>query len=262
MKTLLLSNDDGYLSPGIVQLANRLSQNYRVVVVAPQTPRSAAGHAITLHKPLRLFKATGYDKHVEAWACSGTPTDCVGLGFAHVLKDSPPALVLSGINNGANVAEDTTYSGTVAAAMEGAILGLPSIALSLWSRPLEHLNTAIEVTKLLVDQIISNTEHTEIWQAFLTGMVYLNINIPAISLNEIKGFKTTFLGKREYKDIIHESFDPNGKPYYWIGGEKIMEDSPEGSDIDAVNKNYVSVTPLLHNFTSFQHISGFKFNLT
>lgn len=261
MRTLLLSNDDGYLSPGIVKLANRLAIDYRVVVVAPQTPRSAASHAITLHKPLRLLPATGYDQKVEAWACSGTPTDCVGLGVAHLLKETPPDLVLSGINNGANVAEDTTYSGTVAAAMEGAILGLPAIALSIWSRSLDHLDTAISVTYAIVQQYFDIESTHESWIAFRQGNVFLNVNIPAISIEDVQGIKTTFLGKREYKDIVHEAYDPNGKPYYWIGGEKIMEDSPPGSDIDAVHNNFVSVTPLIHNFTSYQHLDNFRFEL-
>lgn len=237
MKRILLSNDDGIFSEGIRTLADELAPLGEVWVVAPDRERSGSGHSLTLHHPLRV------EKMQERWySVDGTPTDCVYLGINGILKGERPALVVSGINKGGNLGDDITYSGTVCAAMEGTILGTPSIAVSLVSSRGFNFSAAARVSRMLADRILDKG---------LPEDVFLNINVPAVPWEEIQGIKITHQGKRIYANAVEEKVDPRGRTYYWIGGEDRGWLPLEGSDLHAVSSNHVSITPLHLDLTSY-----------
>ena len=247
---LLISNDDGISALGIRTLANCLAQaGHDVAVVCPDRERSATGHGLTLHQPIRaeivesLFHPT-----VKAWACDGTPSDCVKLAL-WALLDSPPDLVLSGINQGANLGTEILYSGTVSAAMEGLIEGIPSIALSLTSHQSKDFQPAAKFAKILVEQLTLKP---------LPELMLLNVNVPAVKWEEIAGVTLTRQGVRRYVDVFDKRVDPRGKTYYWLTGEVIEEVEPlEGLnlphnvplDVHVIRKNFISITPLQYNLT-------------
>lgn len=229
MMRVLVSNDDGIESPGIQALSAALSSFAEVWVVAPDREQSAASHAISLHRPLRMAQV-----RERQFAVDGTPTDCIYLALNHVMKACRPDMVVSGINKGANLADDVTYSGTVAAAMEGALFGIPAIAFSLASRSRKwDFSHAAGFAAKLVQSVAARP---------LPHGALLNVNFPE---GPVKGFSWTRLGKRAYGQVVAERLDPRGRPYYWIGGGELDHEDIPGSDCNAVHDDHrVSITPL------------------
>jgi 5'-nucleotidase len=230
---ILISNDDGYNGEGIIALAKRFSLEHEVTIFAPENQRSAFSQSITMANPLRVTKVSK-EKNLTIYHVNGTPADCVKIGLN--LMDKLPDLVLSGINKGANTGFNTRYSGTVGAAFEGVIKGIPSFALSLAiDKNLKpNFENAADYSYNLITKILgSNFDFT---------MTLLNINIPSIS--NIKGIRTTYLNKNFYDDQYEKRVDTFGKDYYWLSGEFPMDSLGEGSDQMAVNNGYISVTPL------------------
>lgn len=241
---ILVSNDDGYLATGINVLATALESLADIVVVAPDRNRSAASNSLTLNQPLRV-KAYGENR----FKIDGTPSDCVHLAVTGFLEDEPD-LVVSGINHGANLGDDVIYSGTVAAAMEGRFLGLPTIAVSLVGRTLvgdqlTHFETAAHVASELVKKIE---------KAPFPSDVVLNVNVPNIPLDELKGVKATRLGFRHKSEHVLEDKDPYGRPIYWVGPAGEGQDAGEGTDFHAVEQGYASVTPLKVDLTRHEAV--------
>ncbi len=244
---ILVTNDDGIHSPGITALADEMGSLGRVVVVAPDRERSAVSHALTLHAPLRA-EPMGTDQ----WAISGTPTDCVSLGIHGLLKNKPD-LVVSGINKGGNMGDDLTYSGTVAAAMEATLMGVPAIAISLAASSFlyDDFVPAAKVAKKIAEMIF---EHT------LPADTFLNVNVPA---DNPVGMQLTRQGKRVYQDAVIQNQDPRGRTYYWIGAGDLSFQDLEGTDFHAVENGYVSVTPLhldLTNYAAFDRLRQWQFD--
>jgi len=231
---ILISNDDGVHSEGLRVLTQKLKRIGRVVVVAPDQERSAASHALTLHRPLRIKKISK-----DIYAVDGTPTDCINLGINQILRQRPD-IIVSGINHGPNLGDDMHYSGTVSAALEGGIMGVPSIAISVVSRENFHFEFASEFAVKLAKKILSHG---------LPKGIILNVNVPNLPSSAIRGFKFTSQGKRNYGNIIVEKLDPRGKKYFWIGGEEVgFEDIPN-TDCWAIAKGNVSITPLRVDMT-------------
>ncbi len=245
---ILLSNDDGIDSRGIAVLEEAVREMGELYVVAPENERSAASHALTLHKPLLIT-----ERSPRRFAVSGTPTDCVNLAIFTILPRKPDFL-LSGINHGANMADDVTYSGTVSAAFEGSILGVPSMAFSLTvpedsSRPLAF-ETAGHYVRLLVERMMA---------APPPPSILFSVNIPDRPLSGIAGVRVTRLGKRVFGsgDIIRKE-DPRGRPYYWIGLSPKDYEPDSQSDLHAVDHGYVSVTPLHLDLTHYPSLSRYQ----
>jgi 5'-nucleotidase len=240
---ILVTNDDGIRAEGLRALAAGLADCGRVIVVAPEQEQSASSHAITLDKPLRT---TEYGD--DRIGVSGTPTDCVLLAVRGILERLPDLLV-SGINQGPNMGEDVIYSGTVAAAIEGGILGIPSIAISLASWDPVPFEAAVEVSRRLVRELLEHrTAETNLW----------NVNVPPVPKPELKGVRITKLGSRVYNDVIVRKKDPRGKDYFWIGGGDPGWDSGRDTDFAAVTEGYISVTPLRLDLTDYQAIVDLK----
>ena len=240
---ILLTNDDGVHSEGLMLLVEGLKRQHEICVVAPERERTCVGHAITLHKPLRI-KETGDG----IYATNGTPADCILLGVKAVLRRKPD-LIISGINKGPNMGQDVNYSGTVAAAKEGAFLGIPSLAVSINARSHFRFSDAIRVIGEAI-QVIREGK--------FPASTFLNINIPNVSFNKMKGFMVTRLGKRIYTDTVIERTDPRGGKYYWIGGNGELYESLEGTDFFAIEKGFVSVTPLGLDGTNIKSLNRFK----
>jgi 5'-nucleotidase len=235
---ILISNDDGYEAKGIKQLSKSLSEIAEVIVVAPNKNKSAASSSLTLGKPLKPIQI---DKNI--YAIDATPSDCVHLALCGYIKESID-LVVTGINYGANLGDDVIYSGTVAGAIEGRFLGLPSIAISLASFECEHFETAGEIAKRLVAQID---------KAPLSYNTIINVNVPDIPLNQIKGIRSTRLGNRHKSESsIQDERDPS---LYWIGENGKEADNGEGTDFHAVSNNYVSITPLQIDLTKYNEMA-------
>jgi len=234
---ILISNDDGYQADGIIQLANSLSEIADVIVVAPSENKSAASSSLTIGKPLKPIQI---EKNI--YAIDATPSDCVHLALCGFIRESID-LVVTGINFGANLGDDVIYSGTVAGAIEGRFLGLPSIAMSLASWECKHFETAGDVAKLLVAQID---------KAPLAYNTIINVNVPDIPMSEIKGIKSTRLGNRHKSEpSIQDLKDPS---LYWIGENGKEADNGEGTDFHAVSNNFVSVTPLQIDLTKYPEL--------
>ena len=234
---ILISNDDGYEAEGIIQLAKSLSEIAEVIVVAPSENKSAASSSLTIGKPLKPIQI---EKNI--YAIDATPSDCVHLALCGFIKESID-LVVTGINFGANLGDDVIYSGTVAGAIEGRFLGLPSIAMSLASWECKHFDTAGDVAKLLVAQID---------KAPLAYNTIINVNVPDIPMSEIKGIKSTRLGNRHKSEpSIQDLKDPS---LYWIGENGKEADNGEGTDFHAVSNNFVSVTPLQIDLTKYPEL--------
>ena len=236
---ILVSNDDGYLATGINVLTAALEEVADVVVVAPDRNRSAASNSLTLKVPLRVSEVAPNRYKVD-----GTPSDCVHLALTGFL-DFVPDLVVSGINHGANLGDDVIYSGTVAAAMEGRFLGLPTIAVSLVGNDLQHFETAAAIASELVQKIE---------RAPLASDVVLNLNVPNIALNELKGIQATRLGFRHKSEQILKDTDPYGRPIYWVGPAGEGQDAGEGTEFFAVKQGFASVTPLKVDLTRYTAI--------
>ena len=232
---ILLSNDDGVEAPGLKALAESLTDLGEVIVCAPDREQSATSHSISLHRPLRIEEMSPWGERGEIarYAVDGTPTDAVYLAVNHILKERPPDLVASGINRGPNLAQDVHYSGTVAAAREGAILGFPSVAFSLVGRGRLDYAHAANFARALLPAMAKRG---------LPKGTLLNVNVPA---GEPAGVRATRLGKRSYSAVVVRKVDPRGRAYYWIGGDEQEHERVSGSDCDAVyDDRFISVTPL------------------
>lgn len=240
---LMLSNDDGYFSPGLACLAEVLSAVAEVIVVAPERDRSGASNSLTLDRPLNLRRAANGFYYVN-----GTPTDCVHLAVTGML-DTQPDMVISGINAGANMGDDTIYSGTVAAATEGFLLGIPAIAVSLVGRKWAYYDTAARVVKDLVLQFEKNT-HVHPW--------LLNVNVPDIPYEQLKGREVTRLGKRHKAEPVVKSINPHGETVYWVGAAGKEQDAGTGTDFNAIARQCVSITPLQIDLTQYSQLDAVR----
>ncbi|NJD55650.1 MAG: 5'/3'-nucleotidase SurE [Nitrospirae bacterium] len=240
MPLILVTNDDGVHSSGIMALHMAMKELGDVYIVAPDRERSAAGHSLTLHRPL---KAEEIRDHV--FSVNGTPTDCVTLGINKLLPRKPD-LVVSGINSGANLGDDITYSGTVSAAIEGTIFGIPSIAFSLIADRHYHYDTATFLATRIASYVL---EHS------LPFDTLLNVNFPNIPREGIRGIKITRQGKRIYENSIQETFNPWGEKYYWIGGGRTFWEHGDEADMEAVQQNFVSITPIHLDLTNHSALS-------
>ena len=238
---ILLSNDDGYFAPGLAALAEALAPLGEVTVVAPERDRSGASNSLTLDRPLRLRKAAN-----GFYFVNGTPTDCVHLAVTGML-DHLPDIVVSGINLGSNMGDDTLYSGTVAAATEGYLLGVPAIALSLSSHRGEHFDTAGRVARELVERAMN--------QPF-GQPVLLNVNVPDIPWSELRGQRVTRLGRRHKAEPVVKQTTPRGEQVFWVGAAGPAADAGEGTDFNAVANDCVSITPLQIDLTHGAQIAA------
>lgn len=268
---VLVSNDDGVFALGIRALANALAAaGHQVTVVCPDRERSATGHGLTLHKPLRVEQVEGvFASEVTAWACSGTPSDCVKLALDAVLPAAPD-FVVSGINHGANLGTDVLYSGTVSAAMEGVLEGIPAIAISLTSFAYKNFQPAADFAVQMLSQLEKQP---------LNLPILLNVNVPPVAASEIKGVVVARQGIRRYFDQFEKRTDPRGKIYYWLAGEVMEEGTAElpalsdqaavgkatsslekelwaisaqfSTDVEAIKDSYITVTPLQYNLTAY-----------
>ncbi|RNC67646.1 MAG: 5'/3'-nucleotidase SurE [Desulfuromonadales bacterium] len=241
---VLVTNDDGVHAPGLTALAEAMRKVGEVVVVAPDRERSAVGHALTLHHPLR---ATEIGSGI--FAVDGTPTDCVNLGI-HTLLGSKPDIVVSGINRGANLGDDITYSGTVSAAMEATLMGIPAFAVSLVTGGYgQNYSAAAAFAARLAGLILEKG---------LPQDTFLNVNVPDLPSEEIGSAVITSQGKRDYDGQIVEKTDPRGRSYYWIGTIATLFRDLEGSDYNAVSRGNISVTPLHLDLTNYASLSMLK----
>ncbi len=240
---ILVTNDDGVDSPGLEALASALKKLGTVYVVAPNRERTAAGHALTLHKPLRITKL-----NPRFYSVSGTPTDCVNLALKTIIKGKV-GLVVSGINKGVNLGDDVTYSGTVSAALEGVIMGIPSIAVSQEGRQRFHFRVgaayALRMARLVLEK-------------GLPEETLLNMNIPDRPKHKIQGVRITTLGRRRFDNPIIEKVDPNGRKYYWIAGTRISWNRQPNSDHSVLRKGFVSVTPIHLDVTHHEAMAYLK----
>ena len=231
---ILLSNDDGYFAPGIEILARTLSDLAEITVVAPERDRSGASNSLTLDRPLMLRRAAN-----GFYFVNGTPTDCVHLAVTGMLEHQPD-MVISGINRGANMGDDTIYSGTVAAATEGHLLGVPALAVSLTSHKAAHFETAARVTRHIVERCLRSP---------LGVPVLLNVNVPDVPIEMLKGVRVTRLGKRHKAEGVVKETNPRGDTVYWVGAAGPAQDAGAGTDFHAVENGYASVTPLQIDLT-------------
>ena len=231
---ILVTNDDGYLAPGITVLADALSELGRITIVAPDRNYSGASNSLTLMKPLRVDQIES-----NLFRVDGTPTDCVHLALTGLLE-SRPDIVVSGINNGPNLGDDVLYSGTVAAAMEGRYLGLPSVAVSLDGAPCDHYETAADVVSRVVSRLMETP---------LADDILLNINVPDVETRDLQGIQSTRLGFRHQAEPMARQLDPYGRPIYWVGPPGAANDGGAGTDFFAIEQGYASVTPMQVDLT-------------
>ncbi len=235
---VLLTNDDGIDAPGLKVLERILKPLVAEVwTIAPETEQSAASHSLTLRRPLRIRKLSA-----RRFAVDGTPTDSVLLGVNQVMKESRPDLVVSGINKGGNLGEDVTYSGTVAAAMEGTMMGLPAIALSQVIN--DDRKPAWAVSRKWCDQVLRRLM-LQTWP----GNVLINVNFPDVAPDMVSGIEVTRQGKRKIGGALSQGIDPRGETYFWIGNQRIEDKFKPGTDLEAVNRGAVSITPLSLDLT-------------
>jgi len=238
---ILVTNDDGIHAPALVALAEALSGLGQVTVVVPDRDQSATSHSLTLHRPLRIHR------HGDGrFSIDGTPTDCVLIAFNGLLEQRPD-VVVSGINHGPNMGEDVFYSGTVAAAIEGAMQGVPAIAASLVTREPADFNEPARFVARLTAEVLAR---------HLGGKRVLNVNLPHRPWGEVRGVRPTRLGTRVYSDTLVAKTDPRGRAYYWIGGEDPVWEASEGTDVHAVREGYVSITPLSLDLTDADAVAA------
>jgi len=246
---ILISNDDGVTAPGISFLVNQMMKLGEVVVVAPDKPQSGMGHAITLGNPLRLEKVTIFDG-VEAYKCSGTPADCVKIAKHYVLHDRKPDLVVSGINHGANSSVNVIYSGTMSAAIEAAMEGLPSIGFSLCDHSHEaDFSHCLDFVYNIAKKVLENP---------VEAGVALNVNFPAKSENSLKGIKICRQANAKWNEEFETRKDPFDSKYYWMKGEFENLDDGNDSDLYALENNYVSIVPCKYDLTDYNTIDTLK----
>jgi len=243
---ILVTNDDGIDSPGLTVLAEALKAIGEVWVVAPDRERTAVAHAVTLHKPLRLHRLAP-----RTFSVNGTPVDCVNLALLKVMP-KPPAIVVSGINKGVNLGDDVLYSGTVSAAMEGTILGLPSIAVSQEGRETFRFPVAADYATRIVRLVLEQG---------LPDETLLNVNVPNLALRAIKGVRVTCLSRRRFHNPIIEKLDPHGRKYFWIAGTRVSWSRSKNADHEAIEAGRVSVTPIhldCTNYAVLDHIRAWE----
>ena len=236
MAVILVTNDDGVHSPGLVALYKTMQDLGEAYIVAPDRERSAAGHSLTMHRPLKAEEI-----REGVFSVNGTPTDCVTLGINKLLPEKP-GLVVSGMNKGANLGDDITYSGTVAAAIEGTIFGVPSIAFSLNTARHYHYETGAFFAQKIAEYVLAHS---------LPYDTLLNVNIPNIPRKDIKGIKLTRQGKRIYENSIQEMLNPWGEKHFWIGGGEIYWEHSGDTDMEAVQNNFVSISPVHLDLTNY-----------
>lgn len=247
MPVILVTNDDGVNSSGIIALFHAMKELGDTYIVAPDRERSAVSHSLTMHRPLKVEKLKE-----RVYCVNGTPTDCVAIALNKILPERP-VFVVSGINKGANLGDDITYSGTVSAAIESTIMGIPAFAISLVikNNPPQHFHfdtaskVAIEIGKYILNHSLPYD-------------TLLNVNVPNDDIKKIRGVKFTRQGKRIYDGAIHETLSPNGEKYYWIGGGRPFWEHGEDTDIQAIEDNYISVTPLHLDLTNYEALNFFK----
>jgi len=252
---ILISNDDGILSNGIRALIESLSRHHDVYVVAPDRERSAAGHSLTLHTPLRVEEVDAKYGAKRCWMTTGTPSDCIKLAINAILEeDEKPDIVISGINHGPNLGADILYSGTVSCAMEGAMMGYPSIATSLASLRNEYED--FKFASEFIAELLNRLNKYKI-----PPKTILNINIPGLEKEDIAGIAITELGNRIFTDDYEKRIDPRGKVYYWMAGELINEPENASTDIAAIRNNKISITPVTYEMTRKNIIQDLESNL-
>lgn len=241
MPRILVTNDDGIHSEGIIVLAKALERVGEVFVVAPSHEMSAASHSLTLIRPLRIDQIDDHHYSVD-----GTPTDCVTLSMSHILKDRMPDIVVSGINKGPNLGDDTTYSGTVAGALEGAIHGVPGIAVSLVTRTKFDFSYAADFTATLAEKVLAEG---------LPEGTLLSVNVPP---GPVKGWRVTRQGVKLFRPVSIVGTDPRHRPYYWISEERTGWREEKGTDFEAVADGLVSITPLRNDLTDYRALEAMK----
>jgi 5'-nucleotidase len=251
---VLLTNDDGFYAEGLQTLYRHLNQVSVVTIVAPDRERSAVGHGITMHQPLRVTSVTLPDDRRPHWAVNGTPADCVKIALDVLVKESIPDLIISGINRGANLGSDVLYSGTVSAALEGSLYRIPSIATSLVGSGNNNFNQAAVFIARNLKRLAVSARQT-----------VLNINFPDLTSagggkfsNLFAGVKYTRLGRQVYENIFEERRDPRGRVYYWMGGDAVCCEQEADSDISAVEQSFISITPLHSDLTDYQRLTGIQ----
>ncbi len=253
-RVILITNDDGITAPGIRNLVEAMKPFGRVVIVAPDSPQSAMGHAITISKSLRLDRVEVFEG-VESWQCSGTPVDCVKLAVNKVLHRKPDLLV-SGINHGSNSSINVIYSGTMSAAMEGAIEGIPSIGFSL----LDHsLSADFAPARKIVEHVVRN-----VLEIGLDAGTLLNVNIPKLPFGKIRGIRICRQANAKWKEEFDERLDPNGRKYYWLTGKFINFDTGDDTDEWALHNGFVSVVPVQFDLTAhhaIQHLNAVSWKI-
>ncbi|MGR9107818.1 MAG: 5'/3'-nucleotidase SurE [Gammaproteobacteria bacterium] len=241
---ILVSNDDGYSAPGLIALAGALAKMAKISVVAPERNQSAASNSLTLERPLRATRMEGGFIKID-----GTPTDCVHIAITGLL-DEEPDMVFAGINHGANLGDDVLYSGTVAAATEGRFLGLPAIAVSLASTSSpKYLDTAARVAVELFSRILEQP---------LPADTILNVNVPDVPFEALRGFRATRLGQRHKAEPVVKTLDPRGREIFWVGSAGPEQDAGPGTDFCAIRENFVSVTPLQVDLTHYGKIESIR----
>jgi 5'-nucleotidase len=247
---VLMSNDDGVHAPGLWTLARLLAKKAEVLIVAPEGQRSAISHAVTLHKPLRINHHQELEaENIRVYSTNGTPADCVMLGLLEVEPETD--VVVSGINGGPNLGEDVMYSGTVAAAIEGALLGVRSMSVSLseYAPPSEYALAAHFAAGIAV----------QLNDPKLPARTIININAPPVTLDKYKGFRITKLGSRKYSDILQKRIDPRGGTYFWVTGRLVRDVSDPDSDNTATADGFVSITPILLDLTDLKMFEKLEF---
>lgn len=251
MLKILISNDDGIHATGIQTLISRLAPHYEVYVAAPDRERSATGHALTLHKPIRVEEIDMTFPVAKAFAISGTPSDCVKLALNALLLDVKIDILISGINHGPNLGSDVIYSGTVSAALEGAIHGIPSVAVSLvngFERMADFSHSADFILQFLPTAM----------KVGIPAKSILNINIPAVSIHHFAGIKISELGTRMYTNSYEKRIDPRGGIYYWLAGEAVDSGESKESDVEAIRNNMVAISPVHYNLTNYNALTLLK----
>lgn len=252
---ILLTNDDGIFAEGLQTLVQKIKKIAETYVVAPDHEQSATGHAITMHRPLRAEKVQYYHSpEIPAWSVNGTPADCVKLAVEAILPCRPD-LVISGINRGANLGTDVIYSGTVSAAFEGVILGIPAIAASLTEYNNPHYEFAAAFIARLAQEFIRQEKPRDL---------LLNVNIPGCAPEEITGVAVCRLGVRQYKNTFEKRTDPRGRTYYWLAGELVDGEAESDTDVAANKACKISITPITHELTDFRlldHIKSWRIGL-
>lgn len=252
---LLITNDDGIYAEGIQLLCQALSEpaqtgkHYTLTVVAPNHEQSAVGHAITMHRPLRVEKVRFlHNPRLKGFSVNGTPSDCVKLAVEAILPERPD-LVISGINRGSNLGTDVLYSGTVSAAVEAIILGIPGMAVSLTGGDSDDFSIAAAFVRDLVPYLLSQP---------LPPGTLLNVNVPPGTVSKIRGVRVTRLGRRRYQNIFEERTDPRGRSYYWLAGELVNEPEEENTDVADIAEGYITITPIHFNLTNEPYLPQLK----